>query len=65
MRHEQSMFKKVVTVVLACVVELMLQGGDDHAADASRLDATRTKYVQKSSDSSAGVCGGAYVTRWR
>ena len=36
MRHEQSMFKKVVTVVLACTVELMLQGGDDHAADASR-----------------------------
>ena len=37
MRHEQSMLKKVVTVVvLACTVELMLQGGDDHAADASR-----------------------------
>ena len=36
MRHEQSMFTKVVTVVLACTVELMLQGADDHAADASR-----------------------------
>ena len=36
MRHEQSMLKKVVTVVLACMVELMLQGGDYHAADASR-----------------------------
>ena len=36
MRHEQSMLKKVVTVVLACTEELMLQGGDDHAADASR-----------------------------
>ena len=38
MRHEQSMFKKVVTVVLACGGwwSLCLQGGDDHAADASR-----------------------------
>ena len=59
------MFTKVVTVVLVCTVEFVLQGADDHAADASRLDATRTKYVHKSSDSSAGVCGGAYVTRWR